>query len=136
MPRPLAALALLLVPAFAHAQAREVPARVESTLATGGPQIRQFAFDGNADTFFASEKNATKADSLAVVFDEPVAVKAITVTTGRPKGGEELADGVLEVPADGKTFEKQAAFQKGTARGDARGEVQGGTVEGHHRQGA
>ena len=31
---------------------------VESSLATGTNHIRQFAFDGNADTYFASEKNA------------------------------------------------------------------------------
>ncbi|HTU90470.1 MAG TPA: secretory protein, partial [Gemmataceae bacterium] len=44
------------------AAAEEKPsivATVESTLTTGGERIRQFAFDGDDKTYFASEKNAT-----------------------------------------------------------------------------
>src|SRR3954468_15485017 len=77
--------------------ARPATAVVESSLATGNNQIRQFAFDGNPDTYFASEKNATKADHFTLTFDTPAAVKAVRVVTGRPKGGDALTAGVLEV---------------------------------------
>lgn len=116
-----AAVALVLFTTLAaHAQPKEVPARVESTLGTGGTQIRQFALDGKDETYFASEKNATKADSLTVVFDEAVVVKSVAVRTGKPNGGDEL-EGVLEISADGKTFEKLATFEKGAANGVAGG---------------
>lgn len=124
MTRSIAAtLALLLASLAAQAQspAKPVPARVETTLATGGPQIRQYLFDGDDATFFASAKNATKVDHVTLVFDEAVAVKSVAVSTGKPNGGDELAAGTLEVSADGKGFEKLAAFEKGTARGDAGG---------------
>ena len=54
-----------------------VAAAIETTLATARGQIRQFAFDGDPDTFFASEKNPGGADHFTVVFDKPVKVKSI-----------------------------------------------------------
>src|SRR5262245_57385274 len=74
-----------------------VPAVVESSLATGNNQIRQFAFDGDAATYFASEKNAAKTDHFTLTFDVPVSVKSVRVATGRPKGEDALGAGVLEV---------------------------------------
>jgi len=100
-----------------RAAARPATAVVESSLATGNNQIRQFAFDGDADTYFASEKNAGKDDHLTLIFDEPVKAKAVRVTTGRPKGGDALAAGVLEVSADGKAFTELATFAGGAAAG-------------------
>ena len=94
-----------------------------SSLATGNEQIRQFAFDADPDTAFASAKNAAKGDSFTLVFDTPVNVKSVRVTTGRPKGGDALAAGVLEVSADGKAFEESAKFEKGTATGGAAAKV-------------
>src|SRR5438128_158054 len=81
-----------------------VAAMVESSLETASGQIRQFAFDGDPETFFLSKGNAGAADHFTLVFDKPVAVKSIVVATGRPKGGDTLEDGILEVSADGKTF--------------------------------
>jgi hypothetical protein len=93
---------------------RPATAVVESSLATGNNQIRQFAFDGDPDTFFASEKNAAKDDHLTLILDEPVTVKSIRVTTGRPKGGEDsLTAGVLEVSSDGKEFMELVKFAGG-----------------------
>src|SRR6185295_12921851 len=93
--------------------ARPATAMVESSLATGGGQIRQFAFDGNPDTYFASEKNATKADHFTLTFDTPANVKSVRVLTGKPKGGDALDSGVLEVSADGKEFVELAKFADG-----------------------
>ena len=103
--------------------ARAATAVAESSLATGSNQIRQFAFDGAPDTFFASEKNATKADHFTLTFDAPANVKAVRVTTGRPKGGDELSAGVLEVSADGKKYEELAKFAEGSAAGAPKAKV-------------
>jgi hypothetical protein len=95
---------------------------VESSLKTDGKQIRQYAFDGAAETYFASKDNPTKDDHFTIAFDKPVAVKTIEVATGKPRGGETLEAGVLEVSADGKKFEELAKFADGktSARLDGR----------------
>lgn len=102
--------------------ARTVAAVVESSLATGNNQIRQFAFDANPDTSFVSEKNAGKADHFTMTFDAPVSVKSVRVETGRPKGGDALASGVLEASADGKTFAELAKFANGIAESAPKGQ--------------
>jgi hypothetical protein len=103
--------------------ARPATAVVESSLATGKDQIRQFAFDGDPDTYFASEKNATKGDHFTLIFDAPAQVKSVRVLTGRPKGGDELGHGVLEVSVDGKEFAQLARFAEGSAHGAPREKV-------------
>ena len=132
MRRVLAPVALLfcLTPAGAaepapapRAVARPATAVVESSLATASGRIRQFAFDGNPETYFASEKNAAKTDHFTLTFDTPAAVKAVRVLTGLPKGGDTLDAGVLEVSADGKAFEELAKFADGSARGTPKGKV-------------
>jgi hypothetical protein len=90
-----------------------VVATVESTLATAAQQIRQLAFDGNPATFFLSAQNPGPADHFTLVFDEPVVVKSINVTTGRPDGTDTLDAGTLAVSNDGKTFDDRANFSLG-----------------------
>jgi Peptidase of plants and bacteria len=92
-----------------------VTATVETTLSTAAGHIRQFAFDGDADTYFASAQNARSSDHFTLVFHKPVAVQSIAVTTGRPGGGDRLDAGTLETSADGKTFEPQMQFAAGLA---------------------
>jgi hypothetical protein len=92
-----------------------VAARIETTLSTAADQIRQFAFDGDSDTFFGSEQSPCSTDHFTLVFDEPVAVKSIAVATGRPDGSDSLDAGTLEVSGDGKTFRALAKFAEGTA---------------------
>ncbi|WP_020471007.1 basic secretory protein-like protein [Zavarzinella formosa] len=102
--------------AIAAPPEKSVVASVESTLATGGGNIRQFAFDGNPDTVFQSEKNATAKDHLTLILDPAVTVKSIRVSTGRGKEDKNLLGaGMLEISEDGKTFEKAATFEKGAA---------------------
>ncbi len=103
--------------------ARPATVVVESSLATASGRIRQFAFDGNPDTYFASEKNATKGDHFTLTFDAPATVTSVRVATGRPAGGDALAAGVLEVSADGKTFAALATFADGSAAGTPKGKV-------------
>ncbi len=103
--------------------AEPVAATVETTLSTADGQIRQFAFDGDPDTYFASDKNAAASDHFTLVFDKPVALKAVTATTGRPKGGDALEAGTLQVSADGKTFEDAAKFEDGVAKAKTDGRM-------------
>ncbi len=92
-----------------------VSAVVSTTLTTDGDKIRQFAFDASADTYFASAKAPTKSDTFTLTFDKPVTVKSVKVATGKPKGGGEVADGVLAGSSDGKEFAQLAKFGDGTA---------------------
>jgi hypothetical protein len=103
----------------AEAAADPVVATVESSLATAGKQIRQFAFDGRKETYFASTGNPGAADHFTISLEHPVALKSVEVLTGRPEGGDELESGTLEVSVDGKAFESVASFDpKGVARID------------------
>jgi hypothetical protein len=116
---PLAVLALI---AWASsnidaAEAKPVAAVVETTLATGGKNIRQFAFDSDPNTYFASEKNIGKDDHFTLVFDAPVTVKAVSVNTGKPDGADKLTAGSLEGSQDGKKFSPLAKFTDGAAHG-------------------
>jgi hypothetical protein len=119
---------LAALPLCAPVAARPEPAKpapvlatVETTLATADSQIRQLAFDGDPDTYFASKQAPTTSDHFTLVFDRPVAFKSVTVTTGRPGGGDALDAGALEVSEDGKKFDLLADFTEGKASGKGEG---------------
>jgi basic secretory peptidase family protein/F5/8 type C domain-containing protein len=112
----------LLLPA-ADPPKKPVAAVVESSLKSAGGNIRQFAFDGDPDTYFASDGNPGKDDHFTLRFDEPVKVKKATVITGRPKGGDELTTGVLESSEDGERFVELSLFKDGTASGPLPGKT-------------
>jgi Peptidase of plants and bacteria/F5/8 type C domain len=95
---------------------KPVAATVESTLETSSRQIRQLAFDGDPETYFASVGNPGAADHFTLALDQPVVLKSIEVTTGKPDGTEKLEAGGLEVSNDGQTYEEVARFQDGVAR--------------------
>ena len=97
--------------------ASPVAAVVETTLGTSGGQIRQFAFDGDETSFFASSQPPGRDDHFTLVLDAPVSARSIAVFTGRSDGSERLESGVLEVSVDGKTFNELANFTDGAARG-------------------
>ncbi len=85
---------------------------MSSTHATDGEKIRQFAFDGKDDSYFASSKPPAKGDTFTLTFDQPVTVKSVKSSPGKPKGGNEVVEGVLYGSDDGgKTFGKLAAFK-------------------------
>ena len=99
-----------------------VAAIIETTLKTADGQIRQFAFDGDPATYFASAQNPGASDHFTLVFDEPVTIRSLTVTTGRPQGGDRMEAGALEASKDGKSFTALANFVDGDARGGPVGE--------------
>lgn len=113
------AMVLAMGPGMTRGQ-DPVAATVETTMATHGDEIRQLAYDGRMSTFFAAEKPASADDHFTMVFEKPVIVKSIVVTTGRPDGSGKVEGGVLEASADGKSFQKLAGFTDGIARGEAR----------------
>jgi hypothetical protein len=118
MPSTLAqvtAIVLLFLPTRATAEPQPVAATIETTLVTAQGQIRQFAFDGDATTYFKSSKNAGRADHFTLVFDKPVTCKSIMATTGQPDGANGLDAGALEVSVDGKRFTPLAKFEVGQA---------------------
>jgi hypothetical protein len=92
-----------------------ITAAIETTLATGGENICQFAFDGDDKTYCASKKNATDKDHFTLLLDKPAAVHSIRVITGRLGGDDTLDAGTLQISADGKTFEEAAKFRAGVA---------------------
>src|SRR5271154_6378608 len=98
-----------------------VVAVVETSLKTAGGQIRQFAFDGDANSYFHSAGNPAGTDHFTLTLDKAVSVKSITVTTGKPKGGDALDAGILEGSEDGKKFEELAKFADGTANAKLQG---------------
>jgi Peptidase of plants and bacteria len=100
----------------ADAGAPPVAVTIETTLLTASAQIRQFAFDGDANTFFASEKNPASSDHFTFVFDKPVKAQSIAVVTGRTDGSDALNEGMLEVSSDAKTFHELARFADGKTK--------------------
>jgi hypothetical protein len=137
IPSLLAAL-LLSLPAAAAAPPADsrIAAVVETTLTTAYTPpagqlrnadpaqvpIRQFAFDGDPNTYFGSSQNLTAKDHFTLIFDKPVALKSIVVTTGKPDGSDKLDAGTLQVSADGKTFSELAKFADGAAKAQAKGQ--------------
>jgi hypothetical protein len=106
------ALGLFLAAEAAPAPRPVEHAWIESSLATGGPRIRQFAFDTNDATWFASEKKATTDDHLTLRFDRPVKLESIVVLTGLPTGGDVLTNGVIEVSENGTGFTELAKLSE------------------------
>jgi len=98
-----------------------VAATVETTLPSADSLIRMLAFDGDHSTYFASKQNPGPEDHFTLVFDQPVAVTSIVVTTGRTDGGDQLDPGTLAGSVDGKTFEPLAPFADGVARARPKG---------------
>jgi hypothetical protein len=84
--------------------AQPVAAVVESSLKTAAGNIRQFAFDGNLDSYFASTKNPDKDDHFTLIFDKPIAVHKVTLFAGDPKGSDGFGPGNIEASSDGKEF--------------------------------
>jgi Peptidase of plants and bacteria/F5/8 type C domain len=97
-------------------KATQAIAAIESSLKTAGGQIRQFVLDGDANTFFASEKNPGKDDHFTLKFDQPVGIKKIDVWTGRPNGDDFLGSGALEVSTDGTIFKENATLSWSATR--------------------
>ncbi len=106
----------LPLPLFSAPEAKpSIAATIETTLTTSGEHIRQFAFDGDPKTYFASEKNATDKDQFTLLLEKPATIRSLRVTTGLLDGGDKLDAATLQISADGKRFEEVAKFHAGVA---------------------
>ncbi|MDG3004456.1 basic secretory protein-like protein [Paludisphaera mucosa] len=108
---------IIILPASASG-GDPVAAVVDSTLGTAGDRIRQYAFDGDDATSYATSATPGENDSVSLVFDEPVLVKSVEVRTGGPDGAGRLDVGSLEGSSDGKSFERLAGFGDGLAKAE------------------
>ena len=119
MTRFIVAPLIIFLSCFARAAEAPVMATIDSSLTSAAPQIKMFAFDGDANSYFLSSQNASAADHFTLVFDAPVALKSVSVLTGRVKGGDALDAGVLELSEDGKTYVEAAKFSDGSVKFEA-----------------
>jgi hypothetical protein len=116
---------------------RPVELTIESTLSSQRGQIRQYAFDGDPETYFASARAADADDHFTLNFDQAVSVRDVRVITGRPSGTWKLNIGTLEGATDGREFTVLAAFANGTAQASCAGKplralrIRPGTALGH-----
>jgi hypothetical protein len=94
---------------------------IETSLSTSDRQIRQFAFDGDASTFFASSEKPRSSDHFTLILDRAYTLGSVAVTTGKPDETDRLDEGRLEVSSDGQSFEEVARFSAGSARVEAVG---------------
>jgi len=99
----LASAPLVAQPA-APAPRHVVRAAIESSLPTAGGNIRQFAFDGDPKTGFASVGSPKAGDHLTLVFDAPVTLRSASLVTGRVDGTDTLPAAAWEVSTDGTKF--------------------------------
>lgn len=98
----------------AKAQAKpNLSIAIESSLPTAGSKIRQYAFDADTATYFASESPPKKDDHFTLVVSQQIELKNISVLTGRPNGEDALQQAVLETSIDGKAFTEIAKFKDG-----------------------
>lgn len=97
---------------------------LESSLATGGDQIRQFAFDADDATFFESDAAPGDDDSFTLRLDAPALVKSVEVVTGKPDGSGALQSGILEFSEDGEAFEEETPFRDGRAKAEPNRQIQ------------
>ena len=113
-------LSLLAADIASSAPESPVSARIECSLPSAPDRIRQFAFDGDGASHFATATNPAANDHLTLHFDAPVTLKSVKVTTGRATGEDALKAGVLEVSDDGAKFELLTKFADGKAQADGK----------------
>jgi hypothetical protein len=82
-------------------------------LKSADKQIRQFVFDGDANTLFASSENPKADDHFTLTLDQPVKLKNIELTTGRINFEDVLGSGSLQISTDGKEFRDYAKLAAG-----------------------
>jgi hexosaminidase len=94
-------------------------AKVETSFGHHADHWPEAAYDGNAATFFWSDREPRAGDHFTLVLKAPLAAATeLTVTTGGPaaKNGDRLEQGTLEASPDGTTWTQIAEFAEGKAR--------------------
>jgi hypothetical protein len=85
------------------------PAAIASTLGPYQDYFLEFAFDGNPETFFWSNRGLQPEDTVTLTFDQPASFAAVALRMGTSRYRQEFVHGgLLEISPDGKAWEKAA----------------------------
>ena len=94
-------------------------ATIETNMNSRGQNRPETLLDNDPKTFYWSGHGVNQKHYMDVLFNKPKNVKKIEIITGKARGGDELAGGILKVSYDGKTFVKISDFTGGIAQGAA-----------------
>lgn len=96
----------------------EPAATVSTTLGGYQASTPEKAADWNDHTFFWTNANPSKDDTVTWTFATPVAARSVGVLTGERGGTKDQATGaVLEYSQDGKSWKQLASYAYGNAEG-------------------
>ncbi len=98
----------------------EPAAMAETNISHYGSHNVQNLTDWSRDSFFWSNRPVKKGEYILLSLAEPVECSFIESRTGKldNANADLLTDGVLEISADGKTFQQVAEFAYGTAKAE------------------
>jgi hypothetical protein len=81
------------------------PAQVDSSLDHYQDYFHEFAFDGNPETFYWSDRGLQPGDHFTLTLDQPARFDSLTLEMGtRRYRNEYVHDGVIETSLDGKQW--------------------------------
>ena len=85
------------------------PAKLESSLGNYQDYYPEFAFDGDPETFYWSDRGLLEGDHFTLTFDAPIALKRVVFLLGTNRYRQEYVHaGVLEAQAEDGSWQKLA----------------------------
>ncbi len=98
--KPLPSAADLGLELWQRPQKLTCPGRIESTLGNHEDYFPEFAFDGNFETFYWSDRGLAAGDHFTLMLDEPAEWKRVTILLGTQRYREEYVHaGLLQIQA-------------------------------------
>jgi hypothetical protein len=114
--RPLPAAADVGLAVWSKPESLVRPAQVDSSLGHYQDYFHEFAFDGNPDTFFWSDRGLKPGDHFTLSFDQPTRFDSLTLLMGTQRyRNEYVHDGVIETSPDGKQWTELAKLNSDRA---------------------
>ncbi len=107
--KPLPDAAELGLQIWAKPERLSRPGRIESSLGNYQDYYAEFAFDGNPETFYWSNRGLEAGDHFTLLLDEPPGLKKVTILLGTSRYQQEYVHkGVLEARLVNGTWTKLA----------------------------
>ncbi len=107
--KPLPDAAELRLQIWAKPERLSRPGRIESSLGNYQDYYAEFAFDGNPETFYWSNRGLEAGDHFTLLLDEPAGLKKVTILLGTSRYQQEYVHkGVLEARLVNGTWTKLA----------------------------
>lgn len=95
------------------------PAKIESSLGNYQDYYPEFAFDGDPETFYWSDRGLAKGDHFTLTFDTPIALKSAVFLLGTNRYRREYVHaGVLEAQAEDGSWQKLADLNSARVEAD------------------